>query len=65
VQLLERLRLFSAVFAPPPPLAPLLGDAYGAPCAAVMAAAEALHKASGIEVWSCARFSVVCFVFLP
>ncbi|KAI8462676.1 MAG: hypothetical protein J3K34DRAFT_527577 [Monoraphidium minutum] len=49
VMLLDRLRLFPVVFAPPPQSAGQLGESYGAPCATAIAAAEALLKASGME----------------
>jgi hypothetical protein len=49
VLLLERLRLFPVVFAPPPQNAKQLGEGFGAPCASAMAGTEALLKASGLE----------------
>jgi hypothetical protein len=53
VLLLERLRLFPVVFAVPPQNEAQLGQRYGGPCSAAMAATEALLKASGFgdEVW--------------
>ena len=51
VLLLERLRLFPAVFSPPPQCAAALGAGFGAPCASALAATEALLKASGLEAW--------------
>ena len=41
---IQRLGLFPAVFAPPPALQAALGGGFGAPCAAVMAAADALLR---------------------
>jgi hypothetical protein len=49
VLLLERLRLFPVVFAPPPQNVKQLGEGFGAPCAAATAATEALLEASGME----------------
>jgi len=47
---IQRLGLFPAVFTAPPPLQAALGDGYGGPCSALMAAAEALLCAWNPEV---------------
>lgn len=47
---IQRLGLFPAVFAPPPALQAALGGGFGAPCAAVMAAADALLRAWAPQV---------------
>ena len=47
---IQRLGLFPAVFTAPPPLQAALGDGYGGPCSALMAAAEALLRAWNPEV---------------
>ncbi|KAK9834830.1 hypothetical protein WJX81_002031 [Elliptochloris bilobata] len=44
---IQRMGMFPAVFTPPPALQAVLGDGFGAPCSAVMAAAEALLSAWG------------------
>lgn len=46
--LLERLRLFPAVFSAPPQNEKQLGEGFGGPCSSAMAAIEALLKASGL-----------------
>ena len=52
---IQRLGLFPAVFAAPPTLQAALGSGYGAPCAAAMAAADALMRAWSPEASAAAR----------
>ncbi|KAG2501325.1 hypothetical protein HYH03_001118 [Edaphochlamys debaryana] len=66
VRLLHRLGLFPTVFALPPPLPERLGEAYGAPCVACMAAADGLARSLGLQLDKDERrFLLLAALMLP
>ncbi|GIL45308.1 hypothetical protein Vafri_2575 [Volvox africanus] len=66
VRLLQRLGLFTAVFALPTPLESRVGSGYGVPCCTTMAAADSIVRALGLEMDKDERrFLLLAALLLP